>query len=104
MNHKDTKGTKNTEKRSFRKLIQRPKTFWNCRKRNSFHVFLGALSAFVVNFIPLWVEACPRCYAASPYRIGLIWATFLLLPVPFILMGWVAAWILHHSKSEFPPV
>lgn len=50
-----------------------------------------------------WLWACPRCLAASPYKTGLFWAVLVLLPVPFILAGWLV-WFIRRSKPEFPPV
>jgi len=62
--------------------------------------FLGVFAAGLL--LPLWVEACPRCVDATPYKNGLLWAVLFLMPIPFLLAGGVIFWIARQSKSQTP--
>lgn len=57
-------------------------------------------AAVLLVFSASAASACPRCVDATPYRTGLFWAIALLLPLPFILVGAVVAWIVRHAKPK----
>lgn len=61
--------------------------------------WLRAAAALLV-FSASAASACPRCVDATPYKTGLFWAIALLLPLPFILVGGVVAWIIRHTKPK----
>jgi len=44
--------------------------------------------------------ACPLCVDATPYKHGLLMAVFVLLPVPFVLIGGLLLWIRKAAKAE----
>jgi len=56
--------------------------------------------AFVVVFLPALAQACPVCFAGSPYSSGLIWATLFLLPLPFLIAGLIAYYVIRDSKVD----
>jgi len=60
------------------------------------------ISAAAVFFIscPAWLQACPRCVDATPYKAGLLWAVVFLLPIPFIVVGLISLWIVKNSKPD----
>ena len=49
---------------------------------------------------PLLVEACPLCVNASPFKKSMLLAVFVLLPVPFALVGGLVLWIRKAAKEE----
>lgn len=55
-----------------------------------------------VGFVPVFVEACPRCVDATPYKSGLQLAVAVLLPVPFALAYGLYRFIRNESKPELP--
>jgi hypothetical protein len=54
-------------------------------------------------FLPMFLEACPLCVDATPYKNGLLIAVLVLLPVPFILAGGLFLWIRRMSRDETQP-
>lgn len=50
--------------------------------------------------LPSLGSACPFCFASTPYRTGLIWATFFMLLVTPILVASVVIWIVRQTKAE----
>lgn len=50
--------------------------------------------------LPMIAEACPMCFSSSPFRMGLIVATWVLFPLPFILVGLLAYWVVRDSKVD----
>lgn len=38
-------------------------------------------------------RACSKCFESSPYEKGLIGSVLFLLPIPFLIVGAVSAWI-----------
>ncbi len=71
-------------------------------ERLSLKLKVGILLSFLTVglLLPTLVQACPLCFASSPFRSGLIVATFVLFPLPFILVGLFAYWIIRDSKAN----
>ena len=44
--------------------------------------------------------ACPLCFAATPFRAGLLGAAIFLLPIPFLLAAALVGWILRSGAKE----
>jgi len=61
---------------------------------------LSRLFASAIVLLPALVQACPVCFAGSPYGKGLIWATLFLLPLPFLIAGYIAYRVIRDSKAD----
>jgi hypothetical protein len=61
--------------------------------------FVKRALVLVLVLMPTIVQACPVCFAGSPYSQGLIWATLFLLPIPFLLAGYIAYLVIRDSKA-----
>ena len=53
----------------------------------------------LLEIIPSFLQACPRCVNATPYKIGMQWAVVVLLPVPLVLAVLLFLWIRRESKN-----
>jgi len=61
---------------------------------------LNRLLVSVTVLLPTLVQACPVCFAGSPYGKGLVWATLFLLPLPFLIAGYIAYRVIRDSKAD----
>lgn len=43
---------------------------------------------------------CPLCFGSTPYELGLYWSVLFLLPVPFVIVGVLIAWIRRQSDGN----
>jgi hypothetical protein len=53
----------------------------------------GVLGTLLILALPASSQACPLCFSASPFRAGLFWSVAFLLPLPFLLVGALIAWL-----------
>ena len=50
-------------------------------------------SLFLALAVPAGLQACPLCFRIGPFKVGLLWGSLLLLPVPFLVGGALAWWV-----------
>ena len=58
------------------------------------------VSVVILGLASSVVSACPLCVDATPYKKGLMWAVWFILPVPFALAGWLYYMIRRSIQAE----